>query len=1022
MNKIYILAELFFLGALRINAQITLTQTTNNTVTDGAAFNNGVGYGVTYDNIYYRAFNLNTLGYSSFEITEVEFGIARVANASAGFAVEVVIYSTDNFPSGTLTELTSTSVPIFNSDSFSVKSVPIAYNFDSCYPILVFGIRVPNEVANGNSTVYYPGMNQDGETAPSYISSASQGYPDPVSYADINYGQDALVMNVKGNAGNLFSATTDLITGLRPDLRDLIINNNTMYFTEGADGSADGGRVSKIDYTNQNPVPIVLLNNLVYPYGLMINNNDMYIGHEGGISKFDITEPTPSLVPVITFTGNSTLRVNNMILNGNELYWSTYDYPGIGKISKIDITATTPTITDVVVVSGFPDDMVLSGDFIYYSDFYAGKISKIDITVPTPTTPIDLVTGLGGPSGLLLIGDFLYIMEYISNLVSKININSANPIPVNIVTGLNTPNAIVNVGDDFYVAEWLGGKILKFTETKFITVAWNGLISSDWDDPNNWTPNLVPNRCSKITIPITPNTPAITGISNIYNLDINSGSNVEVPAGTTLNILDDLNMDSASNSYSGLVVNGTISVAGTSKYKRYTNSQLNDNDLISPPLDGQSWSSFLTSDSNYNANILFTDGVAEPNTTYLFGPFEKSDTDNYLVYNYNDTVTLDSGKGYRVATNTVANDGNGEPLIFTGSILTGSVDAAIENDITGNFHEWNLIGNPYPAYIDVNTFLNHVGSVSGVTNLSLLDESTAAIYGYDADETDTTGSNWTITNLMEGPALIAPGQGFFVSSKNASATLEFTTAMQVVGNSDDFIQGRTSQPTDFIKLKATTATNSSSISVYFHESASAGLDIGYDAAVFGGSISEFGLYSHLVQDNEGIPIAIQTLNTDAINNVIIPLGMHTNQGEQLTFSLEDSHIPSSVEVYLEDTLTNTFTLLNTSSYTLTPSTNLSDTGRFFLRFTANALSIGTPSFNTINIYSNQSDRSIIIEGILQRETEVAVYDLLGRKVLQQGLDAALSKHTMNASTLSSGVYVVTLQDGNEQLTKKVIIK
>jgi hypothetical protein len=93
-----------------------------------------------------------------------------------------------------------------------------------------------------------------------------------------------------------------------------------------------------------------------------------------------------------------------------------------------------------------------------------------------------------------------------------------------------------------------------------------------------------------------------------------------------------------------------------------------------------------------------------------------------------------------------------------------------------------------------------------------------------------------------------------------------------------------------------------------------------------------------------------------------------------------------------------------------------------LRFTANALSIGTPSFNTINIYSNQSDRSIIIEGILQRETEVAVYDLLGRKVLQQGLDAALSKHTMNASTLSSGVYVVTLQDGNEQLTKKVIIK
>jgi hypothetical protein len=52
-----------------------------------------------------------------------------------------------------------------------------------------------------------------------------------------------------------------------------------------------------------------------------------------------------------------------------------------------------------------------------------------------------------------------------------------------------------------------------------------------------------------------------------------------------------------------------------------------------------------------------------------------------------------------------------------------------------------LIGNPYPAYIDVNAFFNHIGTVSGVSNLSLLDEDTAAIYVYDADDTEITGSN-----------------------------------------------------------------------------------------------------------------------------------------------------------------------------------------------------------------------------------------------------------------------------------------
>jgi hypothetical protein len=152
--------------------------------------------------------------------------------------------------------------------------------------------------------------------------------------------------------------------------------------------------------------------------------------------------------------------------------------------------------------------------------------------------------------------------------------------------------------------------------------------------------------------------------------------------------------------------------------------------------------------------------VALPNTSYLFGPFEKGSTDNYVAYTHNTIETLSSGRGYRVATNTPSIEGDGEPLIFTGSIVTGPVNRTIENDFTGSFPEWNLIGNPYTSHISVNAFLNHVGSVSGVSNLSLLGESSAAIYGYNAHSIEGSGSIWTITNLVEGPALIAPGQAF----------------------------------------------------------------------------------------------------------------------------------------------------------------------------------------------------------------------------------------------------------------------
>ena len=362
-------------------------------------------------------------------------------------------------------------------------------------------------------------------------------------------------------------------------------------------------------------------------------------------------------------------------------------------------------------------------------------------------------------------------------------------------------------------------------------LTWNGSISTDWDNPINWTPNAVPTATAEITIPITSNSPTISGIKTVENFIINSGASFTVPVGAILNITGDLDMYSNSDAYASLIVNGTIAITGTAKYHRFTNSQSNGNDLIAPPLSGQTWSSFLSNDSNYNEGIIFNNGV-QPMTTYLFGPFEKGATDNYVLYDDNSLELLVSGKGYRTATNT----GNGAALIFTGSVVTGPVITTIENDLSGEYSEWNLVGNPYPAYIELEAFLTHVGSVSEVTNLSLLESSTAAVYGYNANSTGS-GNIWTVLNLATGSTLIAPGQGFFVSSSLPISSLEFTPDMQVSGSSDDFIFGRSEEQNDFLKLKMESATNDWSTSVYFNENASNGLDLGYDAGIFGNCLT-----------------------------------------------------------------------------------------------------------------------------------------------------------------------------------------
>ena len=201
MKQVYILTAILFLSTSKMDAQVTLTQTTTNNITLGTSIACRENTFVTRDNIYYRAFNLNSLGYSSFSITNVEFGIEEVADESAGFAVEAVIYGTDNFPAGTLTELAAVSIPLVSSDSNTMKSVPIAYDvITSSYPILVFGIRVPDEFNNGNITQFFIGANSDGQTEECYFSADACGFLEPVTLTSIGFPDAHYVMNIIGNA------------------------------------------------------------------------------------------------------------------------------------------------------------------------------------------------------------------------------------------------------------------------------------------------------------------------------------------------------------------------------------------------------------------------------------------------------------------------------------------------------------------------------------------------------------------------------------------------------------------------------------------------------------------------------------------------------------------------------------------------------------------------------------------------------------------------------------------------------
>ncbi|MEM5563975.1 lamin tail domain-containing protein [Psychroserpens sp. AS72] len=493
------------------------------------------------------------------------------------------------------------------------------------------------------------------------------------------------------------------------------------------------------------------------------------------------------------------------------------------------------------------------------------------------------------------------------------------------------------------------------------------------------------------------------------NLTVLTSGSLTIDATESLTLGGDLNisagnldLNSVSNDYSSLIVSGTST--GDVIYRRHintfaTNPITGNNDLISAPVtnENQTFAVFR----NVNTNI--PTGTISGVDSYLFGPLNNDTNvyENYTTANDNDILT--SGVGYRTATNTATTTHT-----FIGDVQTGSVPVAIN---IGAASEWNLVGNPYPSYISSAEFLNE--------NAALLDEDAVGIYGYDGD----AGSGWRILNFNTTSSTdynMAPGQGFLVAAES-TGTVNFTTAMQTIIGDDDFIPLRT-ENNEHLKLQIERGDSNYETDFYFNDNSTLGLDPGYDAKVFGPSAPSFAIYSHLVEDNTGVDFAIQSLNITDLSSVTIPLGVNANQGEQITFSIVESTLPSTIDVYIEDTVANTTTLLNDTNYVLTPNVDLSGTGRFFLRYTEDALSTLENSFNNLNIYTSKATKEIVIAGQLLENTICNIYDIQGRLVSTTELNHTTLENRIDVSTVNTGIYIVKLQSNNLEKTQKLVVE
>jgi len=554
-----------------------------------------------------------------------------------------------------------------------------------------------------------------------------------------------------------------------------------------------------------------------------------------------------------------------------------------------------------------------------------------------------------------------------------------------------------------------------FINKNLETNTWTGAVNTDWSTLGNWTSNVVLSTYTTVTIPTgLSNYPIISTTTdvNIGSIVIESGASLNIAKGGSLKLSDNFTnngtviLESDDDEYSSIKV-GKLS-SGNIEYKRYVNSVTNGWDLIGAPISGEAINLFSTTNSST---------LATNSTIYAIGTYDNTNDTwtNYTSSTIDAAGNFIAGKGYQMATIS------GSTLSFSGTIPTADVTIPIQNNDAANSgagRRWNLISNPFPSYISGNNVADATNNFLTV-NAGAIDDSFEAVYGFN-------GTGYTVynhTSNSNSAVYIAPAQGFFVAAAStSSANVRFTEAMQTVIGADDFVAAKTVATSYELVLDMhSDAIKVADTKFYFKQGLTLGLDPGYDAGAFN---QTKGISSRLVEQDNGIGMGINAMSIDALSSVTVPLVIDQEVGIALKIEIANSTIPEDINVYLEDAFENTFTLLLTNSFELTPTTKLSGSGRFYLHFTTSTLSADTVSSTSfLTAYKGTGNTYISVEGLQQfsQAANLSLYNLLGMKILSKNIQNPSQKETLSTIGIKAGVYILQVNHNNTVFTKKILI-
>ncbi len=514
----------------------------------------------------------------------------------------------------------------------------------------------------------------------------------------------------------------------------------------------------------------------------------------------------------------------------------------------------------------------------------------------------------------------------------------------------------------------------------------------DWFNGANWAPPGAPAATDDVTINATK-APMV-----VISGGVASTAALTVAAGAGITIASD----------GGLTTNGVF---------------INNGDLMiqSNPLNGFAGSYIDNAGIAGSGNFMFDRYVLCSGTQagtgsalgwhYLSAPFDGFTTDaipEFFVNGWNQgtgmwmqyegpiglpctpispAIALNTMDAWSINLDVDYGPNCGMPFDQTANFMTGAAGvhtgpyAAALGFGGGMYQQWNLVGNPYPSGLDVNTIAFGANTV-------------AATYFYDG-----CLGNYVYWATGLGSYVMAPTLGFFVET-SAPDILPVGNASRAHG-ADWFWK---SDVANLLTLKASGNDRSDVLNVRFAEDVTAGFDNNGDA-------------HKLFAETPGLP-QIYTVAGDemlAINalpeTATVPMGFKANGAG--TYTIEAIETSEFQNVVLEDLFTGIETDLLAGNYTF--EYNVDDNAnRFVIHFTP----LGTPELgaNDINIWA--ANQTIYVQAPATTG-DIVVYNMMGQVVVKTAIEPGLNEIPMNDANT---YYIVKVLGSDVTETGKVFIK